>query len=177
MPNKKQVPQEPLTLDVRWMVRRDMKEVLAIDWASFTDDWQEEDFLRCLRQRNCIGMVVEQKYSEPIFGFMIYELEKHSLNLLRFAVHQKFRRRGVGAGMVGKLKSKLLSHRRRSITCEVPEEMLAAQLFLRSQGFKASAVVNGAYAMRFDIDGVTDRPEQERLEDEEFAAIEAWEKS
>ena len=40
---------------IRWMIRRDMPEVLAIEHASFEYPWCEEEFLRVLRQRNCIG--------------------------------------------------------------------------------------------------------------------------
>ena len=44
---------------IRWMIRRDMPEVLDIENRSFEFSWTEEDFIRCLRQRNCIGMVAE----------------------------------------------------------------------------------------------------------------------
>src|SRR5918999_229603 len=36
---------------IRWMIRRDMPEVLAIEHASFEYPWCEEEFLRVLRQR------------------------------------------------------------------------------------------------------------------------------
>ena len=36
-----------------------MPEVLRTERASFEYAWTEDDFLRCLRQRNCIGMVAE----------------------------------------------------------------------------------------------------------------------
>ncbi len=58
---------------IRWMIRRDMPEVLAIEHASFEFPWCEEEFLRVLRQRNCIGMVAEHARSRVV-GFMIYEL-------------------------------------------------------------------------------------------------------
>lgn len=44
---------------IRWMIRRDMAEVLNIEHDSFEFPWTEEDFLGCLRQRNCIGMIAE----------------------------------------------------------------------------------------------------------------------
>ena len=51
---------QALKAHIRWMIRRDMPEVLAVEGESFEFPWCEEDFLRCLRQRNCIGMVAEQ---------------------------------------------------------------------------------------------------------------------
>ena len=80
---------------IRWMIRRDMPEVLQTEQESFEYAWTEEDFLRCLRQRNCIGMVAEQ--GEKVVGFMIYELHKAKLHILNFAVNPAWRRNGVGA--------------------------------------------------------------------------------
>ena len=128
---------------IRWMIRRDMPEVLAIEHASFEFPWCEEEFLRVLRQRNCIGMVAE--HGERIVGFMIYELHKNKLHILNFAVAPSCRRFGVGSQMVAKLISKLSSHRRTRITLEVRETNLDAQLFFRQQGFKALRVLRSFY--------------------------------
>jgi ribosomal-protein-alanine N-acetyltransferase len=134
---------ELMRVHIRWMIRRDMPEVLQAEQSSFEYAWTEEDFLRCLRQRNCIGMVAE--CGEKVVGFMIYELHKAKLHILNFAVHPGHRRRGVGAQMVAKLVSKLSSHRRTRITLEVRETNLAAQLFFRAQDFKAVRVLRTYY--------------------------------
>ena len=134
---------EQVRVHIRWMIRRDMPEVLQTEQESFEYAWTEEDFLRCLRQRNCIGMVAEQ--GEKVIGFMIYELHKTKLHILNFAVHPTCRRSGVGAQMVTKLISKLSSHRRTRITLEVRETNLVAQLFFRAQGFRAVRVLRGYY--------------------------------
>jgi ribosomal-protein-alanine N-acetyltransferase len=134
---------EQVRVHIRWMIRRDMPEVLQTEQESFEYAWTEEDFLRCLRQRNCIGMVAEQ--GERVVGFMIYELHKNRLHILNFAVHPSFRRHGVGTQMVAKLVSKLSSHRRTRITLEVRETNLPAQLFFRSQSFKAMRVLRAFF--------------------------------
>ena len=124
---------------IRWMIRRDMPEVMRTERASFEYAWTEDDFLRCLRQRNCIGMVAEQ--GETIHGFMIYELHRTRLHVLNFAVHPSVRRSGIGGMMVGKLIYKLVSHRRQKITLAVRERNLAAQMFFRAHGFKATRLL------------------------------------
>lgn len=134
---------EQARIHIRWMIRRDMPEVLQTEQQSFEHAWTEEDFLRCLRQRNCIGMVAEQ--GEKVVGFMIYELHKAKLHILNFAVHPTWRRSSVGTQMVGKLVSKLSSHRRTRITLEVRESNLAAQLFFRKVEFRAIRVLRGFY--------------------------------
>ena len=128
---------------IRWMIRRDMPEVMRTERASFEYSWTEDDFLRCLRQRNCIGMVAEQ--GDTVVGFMIYELHKTRLHLLNFAVHPSARRAGIGAMMVAKLVYKLTSHRRQKITLAVRERNLAAQVFFRSHGFKATRMLRNYY--------------------------------
>lgn len=130
-------------LHIRWMIRRDLPEVLDIEQLSFEFAWVEEDFLRCLRQRNCIGMVAEN--GDKVIGFMMYELNKSKLHILNFAVHQDVRRQSVGAQMVKKLISKLSSHRRTRLTLEVRETNLVAQQFFRSCGFKAVRVLRSFY--------------------------------
>ena len=134
---------QQVRVHIRWMIRRDMPEVLQAERESFEFSWSEEDFLRCLRQRNCIGMVAEQ--GEKVIGFMIYELHKQKLHILNFAVHPSFRRHRVGSQMVAKLISKLSSHRRTRISLEVRETNLAAQLFFSRQDFRAVRVLRSFY--------------------------------
>ncbi|MAG92562.1 MAG: ribosomal-protein-alanine N-acetyltransferase [Planctomycetaceae bacterium] len=142
---------------IRWLIRRDMPEVLAIEQECFEFAWTEEDFLCCLRQRNCIGMVAEQ--DQRIVGFMIYELHKSKLHILNFAVAGDARRQGVGQQMVGKLIDKLSQQRRKEIVLEVRETNMSAQLFFKSQDFKAVCVLRthyddtseDAYIMRYHL--------------------------
>lgn len=143
-----QIKPAPLSphLHIRWMIRADMAEVLAIESASFPHPWNEEDFIRVLRQRNAIGVVVEHTGSERVLGYTIYELQRGSLRLLNFAVHPDFRRRGVGAALLAKLRSKLSSERRNKIIAEISEDNLPAHKFFAASGFRATAVCRNFYA-------------------------------
>lgn len=136
--------QQQQRVHIRWMIRRDMHEVLDIESDSFEFPWSEEDFINCLRQRNCIGMVAD--YADRVVGFMIYELHKTRLHVLNFAVAPDVRRRGVGTQMLSKLRGKLSDQRRNRILLEVRETNLAAQLFFREADFKAVSVLRGYYA-------------------------------
>ncbi len=128
---------------IRWMIRRDMPSVLAIEETSFEFPWSEEEFIRCLRQRNCIGMVAER--DDQVVGFMIYELHKNRLHLLNFAVNPNCRRASVGRSMIDKLASKLSLDRRNRIMLEVRETNLDAQLFFKQLGFRAISVLRDFY--------------------------------
>lgn len=151
-----------LDVQIRWLIRRDMPEVLRIEQSSFRTPWTDEDFLCCLRQRNCIGMVAE--HNHRIVGFMIYELHKSRLHILNFAVSDDARKLGIGTQMVMRLVDKLSQQRRNEILLEVRESNLDAQLFFKKQGFKAVCVLRrhfddteeDAYIMRFKLSAVQD---------------------
>ena len=40
--------QQEVRVHIRWMIRRDMPEVLDIEQCGFEFPWSEEDFIRCL---------------------------------------------------------------------------------------------------------------------------------
>ncbi|MBM4010845.1 MAG: ribosomal-protein-alanine N-acetyltransferase [Planctomycetes bacterium] len=125
------------------MIRRDMPEVVGIEREAFEFPWSDEDFTRCLRQRNCIGMVAE--IADSVVAFMIYELHRSRLHMLNFAVTRSHRRLGIGTHMMGKLVGKLTPDRRGRIMLEVRETNLPAQLFFRSLGFRATSVLKDFY--------------------------------
>lgn len=152
-----------LSAHIRWMIRRDMTEVVDIETQSFEFPWLEDDFIRCLRQRNCIGMVSE--YAEQVVGFMIYELHRNRLHILNFAVHPEFRRLMVGTQMVKKLIAKLSLQRRNRIMLEIRETNVGAQQFFQNLGFRAISLLRefyedtpeDAYLMQYRASGVEEK--------------------
>ena len=174
----------PVTIKVhiRWMIRRDMPEVVLIDKLSFPEErqWGEEGLLRKLRQRNCIGMVAE--VGESVLGFMVYELNEGHLHLLKLAVDPAVRRLGwvksdlghigryelvkggVGTVLIGKLKGKVGGgYRRKAITIAVEEQLLGVQLWLRGQGFRCTGSLDGELFFTYKLAGEQEAeiPEEE----------------
>ena len=147
------------------MVRRDLPEVIAIEQTCFEFPWSEEDFLDCLRQRNCIGMVAE--HEGHVVGFMIYEVPKNRIHLLNMATAPEHRRRGVAGQMVQKLIGKLANQKRSKIVLEVRETNLPALLFFRTIGFRATNILRNfyedkqedAYLMQYRLSVEQTRPE------------------
>lgn len=130
-------------VQIRWMIRRDMPSVLAIEEQGFEFPWPEEEFIRCLRQRNCIGMVAE--IDDEVAGFVIYELHKERLHVLNIAVRSVFRRIGVGSAIINKLRNKLSPERRNRILLEIRETNLPGQQFFKRMGFRAISVLRDYY--------------------------------
>jgi ribosomal-protein-alanine N-acetyltransferase len=139
---------------IRWAIRQDAQPILGIERYAFKGEaWTEEDLLAHMRRRTCIAMVAEQ--DNTIVGFVIYELHKNRFDILRLAACP--RGLGVGAQLIDRMKSTLTNHQRTSITVDVPESLLDAQLFFRSQRFLATEVKRkfyndqDAYRMVFEL--------------------------
>lgn len=159
---------EPMNFHVRWMIRKDMPEVLDANNGAH-EPVEEEDYLRWLRARSRIGMVCEidnrgGKNHELVVGHMIYELNKNSLEIIRFVVHKKWRGRGAGRVMLEKLFSKLSSHRRTQIFADVPDECLEVQLFLKRHGFRCTSVLKDEAAYRMVYDFASDGDDETELD-------------
>ena len=118
----------------RWMQPRHLPEILRIERACFESPWDEEDFYWYLRRKSVVGMIVE--IDDQIVGYMVYSKSKSRIELHNIAVEPTHRREGIGKMLIDKPLSKL-----RTVEAVVRETNLAAQLFLRSMGFKAVTVL------------------------------------
>lgn len=158
MARLKKIEQRPP--QIRWLIRRDMPEVMEIENRCYQFPWTEDNFLTCLRERNVIGVVYESPQN-LIHGFMIYELHKSMLKLLNFAVAPEVHGTGVGKAMVDRLLDKLSQQRRNAIECEIRESNLKAQKFFSGRGFRAVQVLRrhyeetteDAYLFRYSLPG------------------------
>lgn len=140
----------PVAPHVRWMIRRDTPEVLAIDELCFGwEAWPEEQLVKQLRQRNCIGMVAENP-AGVVTGHMLYDLHKNRIHIVRFAVHPAHQRQGVGKAFADKIIGKLSYQRRNKIVIDIPQDNVNAQMWFHSQGFRAVEIDNERDVYRFE---------------------------
>lgn len=128
---------------VRWMIRRDMDEVLKIENECFEQPWSEAEFAAELRERNVIAKVAE--VCELVAGFALYELHRDRIELLNFAIRADVQRRGIGTALVDNLKDRLHPARRRKIVTHVRESNLAGHLFFRENGFRCTRMEANFY--------------------------------
>ena len=157
-------PEKELAVAISWMARKHIPEVLRIEGEAYKvgSGWEEEDFLRCLRRTNHIGMVAESADDDKLVGFVVYELHKRKLIILDLAVEPASQGRGVGRRMMKKLIDKLGRHERVAVEVDVRETNLKAQKFFASCGFKAFRVIRGyfddtgedAYRFQYHTNGV-----------------------
>lgn len=145
----------------RYMIRRDLLEVLDIEQQSSDRPLCKTDLRTLLRQRNIVGWVAEVPGNGRVVAFMIYRLEKTYLDLLHLAVHPEFRRRGIGRRLIECLFGKLGGNRCR-LRAAVPDSQLAMHLFLAAMGFWACGVTRGGFDDRDSYDFVF-RAEEARI--------------
>lgn len=129
-------------LRLRWMIRRDLPEILEIENASFEFPWRKKDFFRVMSTNSC-GMVIE--LDDIVVGYIIYQLRRSSIHISKLCIARRWRSRRFGEAMIAWLKNKLDPPLRRRIVIEVPETNLNAQLFFRAMGFRCVAIMRGYY--------------------------------
>lgn len=135
-------------MSIRWMLRRDMQDVLKIEYRSFDWPWSEDDFMHCLSHHNRIGLVYEQE--DKIMGYIVYETLEDRIRVLNIAVHPNHRRQGIGVQLLDALKGRLKDSRA-TVDMYVSEDNLNTQLFLKKNKFIASNVEKNFYK-DFDLD-------------------------
>ena len=145
---------EKMKVYIRWMIRRDLDFVCAIEQQyPSADSWVEGDFIRHLRVRNCIGFIAEDEHDEVV-GFMVCMLDRERVSVLKFGVATGSAGKGVGRQMIDKLKSKLATGRRGEIVFTVDERSMGFLLVLRAMQFKATGVSRDCFS---GVDGITMR--------------------
>lgn len=127
-----------MTPTIRWTIRADYQEILEFEKVLSGRKFSFADLVNFHKQRHGIGMVAE--VGGLIVGYMMYELHKNHLRLVRLVVDPAARRRGVGRSMIERLESKLNSHRRYRIVAVCLDTRTDVHLFLQAQGFLATGV-------------------------------------
>lgn len=145
-------------IHIRWLIRRDLDRVLAIERASFAAPWNIGDFYAVLKHRTVTGIVAEAAMSGLVVGYAVYDMRPDRIELINLAVAPDYRLRWIGKQLVRRLIDRLRG-RRNLIRARVSERNLGAQLFFRDQGFVATGIErepygepdHDAYVMDFTI--------------------------
>ena len=136
---------------LRWMIRRDIPDVLAI-LNSSDKEWDESYLIRYLRDKKSLGMVVDD--GVEVLGLVLYKMYSSRFEVTELVVDPDFQRQGVGSMLIQKLMSNLglnKTRERRLIEFEVQGRNLPGLQFLRAHGFMAVGMTsdNESYLMQF----------------------------
>jgi len=125
----------------------DFFAMMEIGLQSFGDLWDAEGFVADLEKRNSSARLAVRKVALPnwLLGFVVYQKEKATIEILSLAVLPAWWRRGYATAMVDYLKEIAGKGRRRRIEAKVRESDLTSQLFFRSCGFRAVRIEPNYY--------------------------------
>lgn len=142
----------------RWLIARDMDEVLGIDSASHEPffRWNRAEWSDVLKERATVGRVIADEDTDQIYGVIVYRLQMPSIQILKMAVHPRFRRRGIGAAMLRDIESKVTQQGGREfVTMDVSERELPMQLLLNKRWWRCVTSVGPAHdrVMKFVFRG------------------------
>ena len=126
---------------IRWLIRRDLEDVIQIDDVGYVEPWSESKFISTLRKNSVIGVVATNGFNRPI-GFCLYELKKTQIEILRMAVSPQWRRKGVASAMIERLKDRVLNRKRSGIVCDVDGHSVFAQYCFNDNGFTGHAIAD-----------------------------------
>lgn len=125
-------------MNLRWLKPKDFSVVLEIEKQSFPDPWTKQDFHRVFENKNCVCRVCED--GEEVVGYMVYEYDAISYNIINLAVVKHYRRHGVARFLVSGLISQMSDSSKYQMFASVSDRNLGAQLFFKAMEFKAEKI-------------------------------------
>jgi ribosomal-protein-alanine N-acetyltransferase len=141
---------------IRWMIRKDLPDIVKIEATSQIDALSVQNLVVCLAKKNMIGLVANKfdknLQKDIIVGYAIYEMNKSSIKIQRIGVHHLYQRMGIGTQLVSRILGLSIDNKpvvptKKNTTVDIilRETNLEAQLFFRSQKFKAVEILKKSF--------------------------------
>jgi ribosomal-protein-alanine N-acetyltransferase len=122
----------------------DIADIMAIERTAYAYPWSER-FFRQELQVECARSFLAESQGR-IAGYVLFWLLPEEIDIHNIAVHNEFRRRGLGRNLLENVIAEARNRACRRITLEVRKSNLAAQRLYESVGFKASGERKGYYS-------------------------------
>lgn len=132
-------------MNIRWIKPKDMNFILEIEKESFPEPWTKKDFDRVFANKDCVCQIYCDADTDKVLGYLVYEYDKVSYNLVNFAVAPKMRRQGIGKALIQSLISHMENSAKRKMFVSISDKNLTAQLFMRKMGFRAEKISRNFY--------------------------------
>jgi len=162
------VARPPLRIRVEPMTVDDLRAVHAIERASFSVPWPDDAYRNELLTNRLASYVVARAGDE-IVGFGGLWVMVDEAHITTFAVHPRWRRRGVGEWMLLGLLDRAVERRAREATLEVRLSNMPARRLYEKYGFRPVGIRpryysdNGEDALIMTTDALESPAMRERL--------------
>ena len=136
-----------VSIKVRQMFIKHLDDVKSIEDNSFEHPWSADEIKSARKSHISKIALVTPKGSESsiVAGYLFAEREKHRFNILSVAVHEEWRRKGIGSKLLKYLINLLSRNGQAEMYKLVRETNLTAQKFCRDMGFVASRPKQNVY--------------------------------
>ena len=129
------VARPPVALRIEPMTLDDLRAVHAIERASFTVPWPDDAY-RSELTTNRLASYVVARAADLVVGFGGLWVMVDEAHVTTFAVHPRWRRRGVGEWLLLGLLDIAVARRAREATLEVRLSNMPARRLYEKYGFK-----------------------------------------
>lgn len=141
---------EMIDIEVEAMVESDLEEVLSMERLSFSTPWSRQIFLDELRNKEFSRMITaracDRNIYKGILGYGCYWIIYDEVHITNMAVHNKYRRKGIGEQLLRYMIEEARKMKSRLLTLEVRSSNLKAQALYQKFGFKAVAIRKKYYS-------------------------------
>ncbi len=127
---------EQLNITLTEMQERDIRQVMEIEKASFTDPWREDMF----RNRGSESYFITARQGEKVLGYACGLFLQDEFHLGNIAVHKDFRARGIGRKLLSGIIHFSHSKNSKQVTLEVRAGNILARNFYQGAGFKITGI-------------------------------------
>ena len=162
------VARPPVALKIEPMALDDLPAVHAIERASFVVPWPDDAYRNEIRTNRLASYVVARAEGEVV-GFAGIWVMVDEAHITTFAVHPRWRRRGVGERMLLALLDLSVARRAREATLEVRLSNLPARKLYEKYGFRPVGIRpryysdNGEDALIMTTDTLASAPMRARI--------------
>ena len=129
-------------LKIRQMKFDDISAVLFIEKESFSNPWNEEDFLLAIVNPNCEAIVADL---EGLVGYAVSWVSKEEVYIENLVVAKAYRRRGIGSALLSYILNRAKQNHIIRATLEVRVSNEAARGLYLAHGFSEVAIRKGYY--------------------------------
>ena len=121
----------------------DLSAICAIEAASFSDPWSENDFRAAFAEGICEYIVTED--GGKVVGYALFRVLFEDAEIMSLAVDPSTRRAGAGAAMMARLLSRVTERGGQTVFLEVRASNEAAIALYEKLGFARVRTVRRYY--------------------------------
>jgi len=129
-----------IDLEIDYMQESDLKDVLWIERKSFITPWRGNAFRREIENDDDFSHFIVARHKNRTIAFIGFTHVLDEAHILTFAVHPKFRQRGVGTQLLMYALNMAKSLGAKKVTLEVRVSNIPAQSLYRKLGFQVVAL-------------------------------------